>query len=133
MNRLLIVSLLALATTVQADELRIAETGEIIIVEYVGTPSGRSSESVKLSMTGNNAEVPRVRHLTARIEQLRKEVEDILELSGNESEDELTLKNALADENQRQIETYSKEVRRISGTSQPDEEPPNKQQNMSGV
>ena len=97
MNRLLTVFLLALATTVQADELRIDETDELIIVEYVGTPSA------------------------------------IAELADNESDYELRLENALADENQRQIEMYSKEVRRISGTSQPDEEPPNKQQNMSGV
>ena len=97
MNRLLTVFILALATTVQAGELKIDETDELIIVEYVGTPSDSTS--------GERAE-----------------------LAGNESADEVRLKNALADENKRQIETYSEEVRRINGNLRADGEPPVKQQ-----
>src|SRR5262245_60471923 len=67
MNRLLTVFLLALATTVQAHELKIDETDELIIVEYVGTPSAKGGESEKSSVVGDNADVSRVKYLTARI------------------------------------------------------------------
>jgi len=128
MSRLITITLFLLATTVHAEELKIVETAEGITAEYSGAPSEKSSEQEKPSMTGNSADATRLQFLTSQVEKLKREADEILELSGNESEDELMFKNGLADEKNREMEMYAEEIRRLTVDSPPREEVPKTQQ-----
>jgi hypothetical protein len=85
MNRLLTVFLLALATTVQADELKIDETDELIIVEYVGTPSAIAE------LAGNESEDElRLKHTLAdeKQQQIETYSDEVRRVRGNLQADE---------------------------------------------
>jgi hypothetical protein len=121
MTRLITITLFLLATSVQAEDLTIVETDEGIIAKYSGTLSEKSSEHETPSMTATSADATRVQYLTSQVEKLKREADEILELSGNESEDELMLKNGLVDEMNRQMEMHAEEIRQLTGDSQPHE------------
>jgi len=110
--------LLSLATAVQADEIKIEETESGIIAEYTGAPSNTGSKSEITATAPENDKVTTVNTRTAQIEQLKIEVAEILKLSGNETEDELAAKQALAAEKKQQIEICEDEIRRMSGKPQ---------------
>jgi hypothetical protein len=103
---------------VQAGELKIIETDAVITVEYSGTPAESSSESVKpvgdesnkSSDKGDDANAARVRYLTAQIEQLSQEADEMSMQSGTETEDEQAKKNSLVEEKRRLIEIYTREI-----------------------
>jgi hypothetical protein len=114
MNKLITVTLILLATLARAGELKIVETDDGIIAEYTGTPSDKSSESEKLSLTSNSADVTRVEFLSSQIERLKKEADELSRQPGNESENDLTTRRAIADEKKRQIEIYTEEIRRLT-------------------
>jgi len=125
MKTLITMLILLLATTAQAGESKIVETETGLIAEITGSPASSSIDNAT-----------RLKDLTARIEQLKKERADILKLKGNETEDELMQKNALADEKKLQIESYSAEISQLTandqnmaaGTEQPKAEQPERYQ-----
>lgn len=118
MNRLVTILLLSLATAVQAGEVKIVETDSGIIAEYTGSPSSTVTDNEIPVVAGENDDATRVNFLTAQIEQLKREVAEILKLSGNETEDERQAKEALAAEKKQRIQSYEDEIRRMSGKSQ---------------
>lgn len=130
MNRFLTILIVALAASAQAGEVTIVETDSGVTAELTGSPSstGNSNEMPGAAVNIDNA--ARVKFLSGQIEQLKKEIADISQLTGNETEEELTQKNALADEKKLQIETYTNEYRQLAGntrnttagTDQPKEE-----------
>jgi TolA-binding protein len=118
MNMLLTIFLLSLATAVQAGEVKIVETESGIIAEYTGSPSSTGSDSEIPAAVADNDKASKMNTLIAQIEQLKTEVDEILTLSGNETEDELQEKEVLAAEKKQQIEFYEDEIRRMSGKPQ---------------
>ena len=129
--------IISLATTVQAGEVKIVETESGVVAEYTGAPSSAGSDAETPSAAVNDDNAKRVKYLTSQIEQLQTEKADILNLSGNETEDELALANVLADEKKKQIEAYVNEIKQLTGnagkneaeTAQPREDQPLKQKN----
>jgi TolA-binding protein len=118
MNRLVTILLLSLATAVQAGEVKIIETETGIIAEYTGSPSSTVTDCEIPVAAAENDSATRVNFLTAEIEQLKREVAEILKLSGNETEDEQQAKEALAAEIKQRIECYEDEIHRMSGKPQ---------------
>jgi len=136
MQILLIALLLFLPLIANAGEGKIVETDTGIVVEYSGAPADNnpSGGDEKPSANVNGADVPRVEYLAAQIEKLKKEISDIAQRTGKESESELMQKNALLIEKRRQLESYTEEIRQLSGKDQPKEElpvsKPNRRQEM---
>lgn len=125
MNRFAVIFILILASSVQAGELRIVETDTEIIAEYTGTPSSADGDvDAPAAGAGNdraamvNDKAVMVNFITAQIEQLRRELADLLKRSGTESEEEQQAKDALAAEKRLQIKTYEDEIRRLTGNPQ---------------
>ena len=113
------IAVLSLTTAVQAGEVKIIETETGVIAEYTGTASaGGSKENETTSPVVNNGSSDRVKYLASQIEQLKREAADMMKLTGNETEDELALKTALADEKKQQIETYNNEISQLTGNTQ---------------
>jgi len=121
MNSLMTIILLSLATAVQAGEVSIVETESGIIAEYAGSPSSTGRASEIPAAAAENVSATEVNLITAQIEQLNMEVAEILNLTGNETEDELQAKEALAAEKKQQIESYEEKIRRMSGKPQTEE------------
>jgi hypothetical protein len=118
MKKLITILISALACSAQAGDLTIVETETGVTAEYSGPPpSARNNGGVPGPAVTNDT-VERVNFLTAQIEQLKKDTADLLKLTGNETEDELTQKQALADENRLQIDAYTNEFRQLTGTTQ---------------
>jgi hypothetical protein len=130
MRPIVIVILLVLTTGVQAAEVKIIETDEGISAEFTGTSSASESEGEKPNSARRQTSVPRMQELSLLVEQLQKEVDEILKLSGTETEEELAAKNALAAEKKRQIELYQEEMRQIAGPAQPKVVVPDQQKNV---
>jgi hypothetical protein len=120
MNRLMTILLLSLATSVQADEVKIVETESAIIAEYTGSPSSTGSDSEIAAAAVKNDITTMVNPLTAQIEKLKMEVSEILKLTGNETDDEKQALEVLAAEEKRQIEFYENEIRQMSVQPQPE-------------
>jgi len=121
MNRFMAFLIISLATTAQAGEVKIVETESGVVAEYTGSPSSAGSDAETPSAAVNDDNATRVKYLTSQIEQLNKEKDEILNLSGNETEDELALVNALADEKNKLIEAYDNEIKRLTGNARKNE------------
>jgi TolA-binding protein len=118
MNMLITVFLLTLATAVQAGEVTIVETESGIIAEYAGSASSTGSDREIPAVAAENDNATMMKFLTAQLEQLKMEVAEILNLSGNETDDEQQAKIALAAEKKQQITFYEDEIRQLSGKPQ---------------
>jgi hypothetical protein len=114
MKTLTIIILLALATFSQAEEIRITETSDGIIVENTAP----SSESVnpKAGETSANADSSQNRkeYLVSQIAQLRNEVAELTRPVDIEDPEQLTTIRALVDEKENQISRYEEELRQMN-------------------
>jgi alanyl-tRNA synthetase len=137
MNRLLMILLVSLATSVQAGVPRITETESGITVEYTGSPPSASSGSEISDSAAKDDKAMMVKEITAQIDELKQEAAEILRLTGRENEDEVAIKKELAADKFRQIEAYANEIFKLEGearklaadTLQAREEQPIREQN----
>lgn len=120
MYRIIAIGLLSLATVANADQPKITETSDSIIVEYTGTQPDKAGES-GLPVAAPNANpkpVPRVESLNAQLERLKREVDELSILTGKETEEELRTINELTSQKKQQIERLSAEISK-SAESEP--------------
>jgi hypothetical protein len=148
MKKLLLVLFISYSANAYANAPKIIETDTGITVEYTGEPSdngsGVENPSAASSGIGNpsvtaiDADMTRLQYLTAQIDQLKKDAEEILKLSGTETAEELAAKSALADDKNHQIGIYREEMRQIADSARqkiadvarPNDGPPLIQQNL---
>jgi hypothetical protein len=121
MYRFMTILMISLATSAYAGEVHIVETESGVVAEYTGSPSSVGSDAETPATAGNHVHATRVNHLNSQIEQLQKEKDEILTLSGNETEEEVALVHALADEKNKLIEDYDNEIRQLTGNTQKNE------------
>jgi len=127
MMRLVIPGLLLTALAAHAGEPVITETANGISVEYTGTATAKESAAATgtaaasggTSTPVNPGQVARVRFLAAQIRQLNQEASAALKLTGNETDEELAAKNALAAEKQVAANRFADEYGKITGNPPP--------------
>lgn len=126
----LAVSLLA-AGAARGAEPVIVETETGITVEYTGTPSPAPAAGQpaadKKQAPGATAPDPtppgklaRKRFVASQYQHLQREAADLLKVTGQETDEELAGKGALAAEKQAQAETYAEEYRKLTGEAPPE-------------
>lgn len=114
MKILTIIILLALSTFSQAEEIRITETPDGIIVENTAPPS--ESVNPKAGATAENADssLNRKEYLVSQIAQLRNEVAELTRPVDIEDPEQLSTIRALVDEKENQISQYEEELRQLN-------------------
>lgn len=114
MKTLIIFILLALSTFSQAEEIRITETPDGIIVD--NTAPSSDSVNPKAGATEANADssLNRKEYLVSQIAQLRNEVTELTRPVDIEDPEQLSAIRALVDEKESQISKYEEELRQMN-------------------
>jgi hypothetical protein len=118
MNKILLVPIVTLVTILHASESKIVETESEVIVEYTGSPSyfGHTGETPTEEFNDGNKTMEIA--IAARIEQLKKEVSDLLQPTGKQTDAEVAVKKALAEEKISRIASYVHEIDQLAGRSE---------------